>query len=132
MTNEKSKYGIQNLKIPDLSQIQTFVHRIRSKVKPKSNNVNEVISYVMSNLYFPTIHENTPFFFGCEFDSKNQVILGDGSKLAPLHIYMTSIKMLRLLDGTNQMNMHIFHLDGTYRITINNFPLSIFGRSDSL
>ena len=38
--------------------------------------------------------------------------------------------MLRLLDGTNQSNMAIYHLDGTYRITINNFPLSVFGRTD--
>ena len=43
---------------------------------------------------------------------------------------MTTIKMLRLLDGTNQFNIAIYHLDGTYRITINNFPLSVFGRTD--
>ena len=27
-------------------------------------------------------------------------------------------------------NVAIFQLDGTYRITLNNFPLSVFGRSD--
>ena len=68
----KSKYGIESLKIPELSQI----HRIRSKVKPKSNNIQDVVGFIMSNLYFPTIHENTPFFFGCEFDSRQQVVLG--------------------------------------------------------
>ena len=63
-------------------------------------------------------------------DSKLQVILGDGTPIAPLRIYMTTLKMLRLLDSTNQSNMALYHLDGTYRITINNFPLSIYGRSD--
>jgi hypothetical protein len=76
LTTNKSKYGIENMKIPELAQIQTFVHRIRSKVKPKSNNIQDVVAFIMSNLYFPTIHENTPFFFGCAFDSRQQVVLG--------------------------------------------------------
>ena len=47
-----------------------------------------------------------------------------------MRIYVTSLALLRNADTTNQNHIAIFHLDGTYRITINNFPLSVFGRSD--
>ena len=43
---------------------------------------------------------------------------------------MTSLNLLKNADTTNQNFVAIFHLDGTYRITLNNFPLSVFGRSD--
>ena len=47
-----------------------------------------------------------------------------------MRIYVTSLALLRNADTTNQNHIAIFHLDGTYRITTNNFPLSVFGRSD--
>ncbi len=40
--------------------------------------------------------------------------------LFPVCIYMITLKML---DATNQCNMNIYHIDGSYHITINNFPL---------
>ncbi len=76
LTTEKEKFGIQHLEIPDLVKIQGFVHRSRHKVKPVSNKVDDVLEYVMRNLMFPTIHENTPFFFGLQHDSSNKIILG--------------------------------------------------------
>ena len=57
-------------------------------------------------------------------------LLGDGSALDPVRIYITSLALLKNTDTTNQNHVAIFHLDGTYRITINNMPLSIFGRTD--
>ena len=39
LTNEKSKYDIQNLKIPELSQVKTFVHRIELKNALQNSNV---------------------------------------------------------------------------------------------
>ena len=47
-----------------------------------------------------------------------------------MRIYITSLNLLKNADTTNQNHIAIFHLDGTYRITLNNFPLSVFGRSD--
>ena len=38
---------------------------------------------------------------------------------------MSTIKVLRLRDGSNQMNLTLYYLDGTYNY---NFPLSIVGR----
>ena len=67
----------------------------------------------MRNLIFPTIHENTPFFFWLEFNSNNKAKVGDGSKLSPLRIFMTSIKMLRNINSSNQIFIAIYHLDGT-------------------
>ncbi len=58
------------------------------------------------------------------------LLYGDGSELSPLNLYMSTLKLLRLADGRNQNNLALYHLDGTYRITINNFPYSVFGRTD--
>ena len=60
----------------------------------------------------------------------NFILIGDGSELSPLNLYMSTLKLLRLADGRNQNNLALYHLDGTYRITINNFPYSVFGCSD--
>ena len=75
MTNNKAKYGLENIRMPHLSQVQTFVRRIRDKVKPKSNNLKDIIEFMMSNLIFPTISEDAPFFFGYEVDALNQIRL---------------------------------------------------------
>ena len=81
LTTEKEKFQIQHFSITSLVKIQGFVHRSRHKVKPKRNKVEDVINFIMSNLLFATIHTNTPFFFGLEFDSSNRAKLGEGSKL---------------------------------------------------
>ena len=62
LTTEKEKFGLQNIPIPELKKIQGFVHRTRNKIKPQSNKVEDVVNFIMSNLIFATIHENTPFF----------------------------------------------------------------------
>ena len=49
--------------------------------------------------------------------------IGDEKPIARMYIHMTTINML---DATNQCNMDIYHIDGTYHITINNFPLFDF------
>ncbi len=32
--------------------------------------LEDVVAYIISNLFFETIHENTPLFLACEFNSK--------------------------------------------------------------
>ena len=49
---EKEKFGIQHLEIPPLVQIQGFVTRQRSKVVPKSNQVDDVVQYI--SIFFST------------------------------------------------------------------------------
>ena len=51
----------------------------------------DTVNYILDHLFFPTIEENTPFFFGVDFEENNQTTIGDGSKLEPLYIFMTTL-----------------------------------------
>ena len=42
---------------------------------------------------------------------------GDGTPITRMYIHDY------FKDATNQCNMNIYHIDGTYHITISNFPL---------
>lgn len=63
-------------------------------------------------------------------DASNNPIVGDGSKLNPTKLFVTSLKLLKFCDTSNQNFMGMFHVDGTYRIVQNRFPMAVFGRSD--
>ena len=39
--------------------------------------------------------------------------IGDGSKLEPVYLFMTSLKLLKNADTALQSHESIFHLDGT-------------------
>ena len=96
---------------------------MRKKTKPSSNKITEVSQLILDHLYFPTIDENIPFFFGVYFDVNNKPKIGDGSKLDPLYIFITSLKLLKNADTSLQDGESLFHLDGTYKTNLNNFTL---------
>ena len=56
-----------------------------------------------------------PFFFGVNFDENNKPKIGDGSKLDPIYIFKTSLKLLKNADTALQFDQSIFHL-GKYFI----------------
>ncbi|CAF0903948.1 unnamed protein product [Brachionus calyciflorus] len=84
------------------------------------------------HLYFPTIDPNQPFFFGFLTDGKPKPtpIIGNGSQNNPVCIYATTLKLLQLNCNTDNQEHSLFHIDGTYKITIENYPLLVFGRSN--
>ena len=43
---------------------------MEKKNKPAINKIMDTIDYILDHIYFPTIKENTPFFFGVDFDEK--------------------------------------------------------------
>ena len=52
-------------------------------------------------------------------------LIGNGSEKDHLNIILSSKKLLY-----NKNHFGVFHLDGTYKITVNGFPLIVFGVSD--
>ena len=68
LTMDKAKYKIEHLEIPPLSKLQSFIHRERTKIKPVSNKIEDVIKFITDHLYFPTILPNQPFFFNKLFN----------------------------------------------------------------
>lgn len=61
-----------------------------------------------------------------EYDS-NGVVLGNGSDQNHLHICLTTTKLLTNLDSNLP---GCYHVDGTYKLIRNKFPLIVFGRTD--
>ena len=65
LNNEKEKFGITDLEVPPLSQIQGFVARQRSKIVQKSNKVEEAPQFIIEHVHFPTIDEDEPILTVC-------------------------------------------------------------------
>ena len=124
---------INNLKmddVPPLTQVRSYVYRKRQYLNPTNNLVQPVVEQIMSNLYFPTIRKDQPFYFGVKMNSEGTAVVGDGSELDRLYVFVTSLQLLEYANQSNQHNLGIFHSDTTYKITKNEFNLFVFGRSN--
>ena len=72
---------------------------------------------VLANQYHSFIDEDKPFFFNV-----SQLALGDGSDSNHLNIMVTSRSLM-----ANCEHDGVFHIDGTYKLTKNRFPMLVFG-----
>ncbi|CAF0909747.1 unnamed protein product [Brachionus calyciflorus] len=73
---------------------------------------------------------NRPFYFGFNVNDKNIPIQGEGTKSSRVYFYGTTIKLLQMNCNTlDQNGIALFHIDGTYKITKEGYPLLVFGRS---
>lgn len=71
------------------------------------------------------------FFYGFPVSDQNKPILGNGASTNHLFIFATTLKLLQInCDTNNQSNIALFHIDGTYKITREGFPMLVFGRSN--
>ena len=103
---------------------------MEEKNVPQSNKIVDVQRLIIDHLYFPTINNDEPFVFGVSFDVNNKPLIGDGSRLDPVYIFMTTLRLLRNADTTTQGHIAIFHIDGTCKTNTSNFPLISLVRSD--
>ena len=67
------------------------------------------------------IDPNACFSYGCT--------IGDGSDTDHLLLNFTSLSWLHNIEAFKD-HYAIFHVDGTYKIIKNRFPVIVFGRSD--
>ena len=68
--------------------------------------------------------------FGISFDVNNKPLIGDGSRLDQVYIFMTRLRLLRNADTTTQGHIAIVYIDGTYKTNASKFPLISLSRSD--
>jgi len=54
-------------------------------------------------------------------------VVGDGSDDDHFNMMLTSKKLLEMLDSNIE---GMFHIDGTYKLTKEGFPIIIFGKTD--
>ncbi|CAF0897848.1 unnamed protein product [Brachionus calyciflorus] len=76
------------------------------------------------------LKDDEVFFFGLKLDNDDELVIGTGTDDNHCYILLTTKKMLKFLDDNIDNFPSIFHIDSTYKITKNGFPLLIFGRSD--
>lgn len=116
--------------MPKLSQVQGFITRCKPTYKTR-NLIKCVADFVLLYQFKEAnlLDESKPFVFGTTSDNDIPVI-GSGSSNDHLHVCMTFIKLLKMLDTTNQNHQACFHIDGTYKITRNKFPVVVLGRTD--
>ena len=80
-----------------------------------------MIETIKNNQYKDSLKEDDYFFFN------SQTKLGEGTKSSPVQIMMTSKSLMK---NCNYLNDGVLQIDGTYRLTKNNYPWIICGVVD--
>ncbi len=76
-----------------------------------SNRIERVEERIKNNRLSTNLEDEDLFFFSNDR-------LGDGSEKDHTHIMMTSIAMMSKIE-----NKGVFHIDGTYKLIKNRFPV---------
>ena len=111
-----------DLTVPTLEQIRGFKRRhTKRQVDPGDEylQVERLLADLEDDI--EGLEETKAFSYG--------VKLGIGSESDPLIICFTSKKLLKNISLYSEHNS-VFHIDGTYKLIKNRFPVIAYGRSD--
>lgn len=114
---------IEKSVLPKLNQIQGYFRRKKSGVN--DNNIKQMIEKMTNQQYYDKIDESEAFFFNIKKTKTGKVLLQNGSPTEHAHIMLTSVALLRRCEMKG-----VFHIDGTYKLVRNGFPVIVFGVSD--
>ena len=113
-------YGAADL--PTVRQVSKEI----AKFMGEGDNVYEIVVNKLEALKYDPLrkYENVDTIgFG--------YLIGDGSEISHFIASFTSLELLEAIKHTNEFIIKaIYHIDATYKITKNRFPLIIIGRSD--
>jgi hypothetical protein len=111
------------IELPHLTQITTkkFNHLHPQNDDSGESEYQKVVNLCSKYKYSPEIEPKKAFTFG--------VRLGTGADQSHLFIGLTSLALLKKV-SLDREHQTVFHIDGTYKIVRNRFPLIVFGRSD--
>ncbi|CAF1025057.1 unnamed protein product [Brachionus calyciflorus] len=123
-----NEYKISETLLPSLKQVQNFVNNYRY-TKFNRNSIKEVRKLIQNNLFSEDLDEHEPFFFNVKFDSKNKIIINNGSEEKHINLMVTTKHLMSRIDSNLQ---GCYHLDATYKLIKNGFPLIVLGRTDSV
>ena len=87
--------------------------------------MHEVKLRVKDKLFSDNLEYDEPFYFNVPLDNTGLPVLGTGDPKDHLYLSITSKKLLNNLN-----NDGIFHIDCTYKLIKNGFPVLIFGITD--
>ena len=86
----------------------------------------------MKNLFKDDVADDVGFCFGINFDYDGQPILADGSDgVNYIGIGVTTLGLLKFIElDLKPYTIRMYHIDWTYRLVQNGYPLIILGRTD--
>lgn len=99
-----------------LFKVQSFVRNFTNS--DDSNKIEEIIKPISKNVYSDKIKDDKYFYFNVQFDNNEKPIIGNGSDERHFNIIVSAKSWMR-----NVENNGIFQTDGTYKITIQGYPL---------
>ena len=120
---------IANYPLPSQMQIENFC-AVYKRNTGNNNNINDVCIYIKNHEYSDLLADDEMFFYGFKYDKNGDPIVGDGSDSIHFRALVTTKKMIRFMDEKLSDLPSMFHIDSTFKITKNGFPLVVFGRSD--
>ena len=80
---------------------------------------------IANQQYNIDLPDDEPFYFNIKEDSEGDVLIQDGSPMKHAHIMLTSKKLM-----SNCEKQSMFHIDGTYKLIKNHFPVVVLGITD--
>lgn len=118
LTSKRKEKGLAGKKtfrnrneLPTLKQVQGFIRRYN--IVNYSNKIDQMQKQMNKNQYNDNLIDDDFFFFGVPKR------LGAGTKKDPVHIMLTS---KGLMNNLKYLRSGVFQMDGTYRLTKNNYP----------
>jgi hypothetical protein len=117
----------KGIHVPNVHQISRQVAKIRNPNTNTQINEFDNVEAKLNSLQFELNKFYDPNEAFC-----NGVKLGEGSDADHFIVNFTSLKLLQTISQSNTSVTlkSIYHLDGTYKITKNRFPVIVIGRSD--
>jgi hypothetical protein len=115
---------------PSLKWIQTYVNHQRCA--NGDNEFKKLLEVVKSLAKTDNQEYCTAFTIGIDFDDEGIPLIGDGSDMDPFVVGLTSLGLLQKLEMFKSKELKVMlHIDATYKITKESYPLLMLGVSDS-
>ena len=84
-----------------------------------------MVEKIAKQQYHIDIKEDEPFFFNIKENGEGKILLQNGCKSKHAHIMITSKRLMM-----NSEKSGVMHLNGTYKLIKNHFPVVLIGVSD--
>lgn len=136
--NEKAQEVLMKDKLmPTKDQIKHFLSKYKQDNKSRSNTVDDVAELVASNELNPEWITSSepwtncnPFYFGFSKDMNKKPIINPGTISLPFRLVFTPLVLLLNTIRCIFWSDLVWHVDCTYKLNHNRFPLMSFGVSD--
>ena len=99
--------------------------------KEENSNLDLIEEYINDNRWSSkSMNDHSQMFFFSSKEKDDKICVGNGSEEDHFNVCMTSYALLLSCDSSNQNNVTMYGIDGTYKIVKEQHVLVCFGRLD--